>query len=164
MIDALNQNLSAVGGLAENGVETAPRLIYRARLGWSDGPYSVTGFMNYSSHYFVPVSVPPNVNFQCATSGGSAGGGTFPCAISAYTNIEPSFITFDMSFGYKTGDMPANDYLKNLTLQLTVQNLLNKHSPFEYNPIQAAGRQASAYDVSRPNSGRTIGVTLLKNW
>ena len=77
---------------------------------------------------------------------------------------EPSFITFDLSFGYKTGDMPANDYLKRITLQFTVQNLLNRHSPFDYLPNNAAGRQAAAYDITRPNSGRTIGMTLVKNW
>ncbi len=164
VVDALDQNLAAVAGVSQNGVETAPRMIWRSRLGWSDGPYSISGFMNYQSHYFVPVAVPPNVNFQCTASGGSVGGGTLPCAISNYRQIEPDFITFDLSFGYKTGDMPANDYLKNLTLQLTLQNVLNKHAPFEYGPSNSAGRQAAAYDILRPNSGRTIGVSLVKNW
>jgi hypothetical protein len=164
VIDTLHQNLAAVAGVAQNGVETTPRMIWRARLGWSDGPYNIAGFVNYQSHYFVPVSVPPNVNFQCATTGGTVSGGTFPCAISNYQQVEPAFITFDMSFGYNTGDIPANTYLKNITLQLTLQNLLNKHSPFEYGPNNAAGRQAAAYNIQEPNSGRTIGVTLIKNW
>ncbi len=164
VIDYMHQNISAVGGLAQGGVETTPRMIYRARLGWSDGAYSLTGFMNYQSHYFLPTSVPPNVNFQCVSSGGTVGGGTFPCAISNYASIEPNFVTFDLSFGYNTGDMPVNNYLKNLTVQLTVQNFLNKHAPFQYDPTNPPGRQASGYDITKPNTGRTIGVTLVKNW
>ena len=50
--DAYHQNLAANGGLAQNGVETLPRMRYRARLGWSNGAWSVTGFMNYESHYY----------------------------------------------------------------------------------------------------------------
>src|SRR6185437_9567870 len=34
-------DLSPVGGIAQNGVESLPRFKYRARLGWSDGPFSV---------------------------------------------------------------------------------------------------------------------------
>jgi hypothetical protein len=151
--------------VAQNGVETAPKLVYRARFGWSNGPFSATAFMNYSSHYFSAIEgTPPNVNLQCITAGGTVGGGSLPCAINNFTNIEPNFITFDLSFGYKTGDMPANDYLKNLTLQFTVQNLMNRHSPFDYIQSAAGGRQISAYDITRPNQGRTLGVTLVKSW
>jgi iron complex outermembrane recepter protein len=165
ILDGNCTNLSPIGGVAQNCVETAPKMIYRARLGWSDGPYNVAGFMNYSSHYFSPIGgAPPNVNFQCTSMGGSVGGGTFPCAISDFTNHEPSFITFDLSFGYNTGDIPANDYIKNITLQLTVQNLLDRHSPFDYINTTAGGRQISAYDITRPNAGRVIGLTLVKNW
>ena len=165
VIDVLHQNLSAVGGVSQNGVETAPKLVYRARLGWSNGPYSVSGFMNYSSHYFSPIEgTPPNVNLQCTAAGGKVGGGTFPCAINNFTNIEPNFITFDLSLGYNTGEIPTNDYLKNITLQFTVQNFMNRHSPFDYIQSSAGGRQISAYDITRPNSGRTVGVTVVKNW
>jgi hypothetical protein len=165
VVDLLDQNLSAVGGVAQNGVETSPKLLYRARLGWSDGPYSVSGFMNFQSHYFSPVEgTPPNVNFQCIGTGSTVGGGTFPCAISHFTQLEPDFITFDMSFGYNTGETPTNQYLRNVTLQLTVQNLLNKHSPFDYINTTAGGRQVTAYDLTRPNTGRVLGITILKNW
>ena len=66
--------------------------------------------------------------------------------------------------GYNTGDNPVSTYLRNITLQLTVRNLLNKHSPFNYIPTTAGGRQAAAYDITKPNAGRVIGVTLVKNW
>jgi len=165
IIDSEHVDLGTIGSVAQNGVETEPRMVYRARLGWSDGPFNVAGFMNYSSHYFSPIAgSPPNVNFQCKTSGGTVGGGTLPCAISNFTAIEPNFITFDLSFGYNTGEVPANDYLKHVTLQLTVQNLLGRHSPFDYINTAAGGRQIAAYDLTRQNQGRSIGITLVKNW
>ena len=136
---------------------------YRARLGWSNGPFSVTGFLNYQSHFYSTWPVPPNVNLQCTTAGGTVGGGSLPCLISNWSNIEPSWYTVDLSFGYNTGDMPAYEYLKNVTVQLTVQNLMNKHSPFEYGPT-ISSRNAAGYDILRPNNGRTIGLTLVKNW
>jgi outer membrane receptor protein involved in Fe transport len=163
VIDQLHQNIQPAGGIPQNGVETTPRMIYRARLGWSNGPYSITGFVNYQSHYFAAWAVPPNVNFQCSASGGSVAGGTFPCAIGNYSNIEPSWYTFDLSFGYNTGDTPANDYLKNITLQLTIQNLMSIHPAFAYGPVNV-NRNVAGYDILKPDTGRIIGVTLLKNW
>jgi iron complex outermembrane receptor protein len=173
-VDALHADLPAIAGVAQNGVASipsgqpaAPRMIYRARLGWSNGAYSVTGFMNYSAHYFAPWGTPPNVNVQCAVAGGStpaaANAPVFPCAIANYTNIEPSVYTFDLSLGYNTGDLPANDYLKGINVQLIVQNLMGRHSPFEYGPTTAS-RNISAYDILRSNLGRVIGITILKNW
>ena len=164
IVDNLNQNIATIGGVAQNGVETTPRLIWRARLGWADGPYSITGFVNYQSHYFQPLSgIPPNVNLQCTTSGGNVGGGTFPCAISNYTQIEPNFVTVDLSLGYNTGDLPANDYLKNINLILTIQDLTGIHSPFQYGPT-TSHRNAAAYDILRSDIGRVIGLTIVKNW
>ncbi|HEX5279760.1 MAG TPA: TonB-dependent receptor [Micropepsaceae bacterium] len=164
VVDLFHQNISGIGGIAQNGVETLPRMIYRARLGWSNGPYSVTGFLNYQSHYFATsVGTPPNVNFQCTTSGGTVGGGSMPCAISNFTNIEPAWYTIDLSFGYNTGDRPANDYLKNLTIQLVVQNIMGIHSAFQYGAT-FSGRNVAAYDVLKPNGGRILGLTLLKSW
>jgi iron complex outermembrane recepter protein len=170
IVDLLHADLLPAGGIAQNGVASipdnapgAPRMLYRARLGWSNGAYSATGFVNYTSHYFAPWGVPPNVNFQCTTAGGNVGGGTFPCAISNYTNIEPSFYTFDLSLGYNTGDMPTDDYLKRINVQLVVQNIMGRHSPFEYGPVSGI-RNISAYDVLRSNLGRVIGITVIKNW
>ena len=164
IIDWLHQTLTGIGGAPPmTGIETTPRMLYRARLGWSDGPYSVTGFMNFISHYFRTWATPPNVNFQCVTSGGTVGGGTFPCAISNYTSIEPSQYTFDLSFGYNTGDLPANDYLKRINIQLTIQNLMGLHSPFQYGPSTST-RNISAYDILKSNEGRVVGISLVKTW
>jgi len=163
VVDWQHQNLTAIAGVAMNGVESNPRMIYRARLGWSDGPYSITGFVNHIDHYFRTWAVPPNVNMECVTAGGTIGGGTFPCAISNYTSIEPAWYTFDLSFGYNTGDIPANDYLKRINVQLVVQNVMGKHSSFQYGPSTST-RNISAYDILKPNNGRTIGISIVKNW
>ena len=64
---------------------------------------------------------------------------------------------------YNTGDMPANNYLKNVTLQLTIQNLMNIHSAFEYGPSTST-RSISGYDILKPDTGRMIGLTVIKNW
>ena len=163
VVDLFHQNIQGAGGIPQNGVETLPRMIYRARLGWSNGPWTATGFVNYIGHYYAPWPVPPNVNNQCTSAGGTTGGGTFPCSISNWSNIEPSWYTFDLSLGYNTGDMPANEYLKNITLQLTIQNLMGIHSPFEYGPSTST-RSISGYDILKPDTGRVVGVTVLKNW
>ncbi len=163
VVDEYHQNLAADGGLAQNGVETLPRMRYRARLGWSNGPWSVTGFMDYQSHYYHTQSSPPNVNFQCIATGSTVPGGTFPCLISNYSNIQPSWYTFDLSVGYDTGDTPANDYLKHVGIQMVVQNVAGKHPAFQYGPNNS-GRTVAAYDILKPDTGRIWSVTLTKTW
>jgi len=78
-------DLAQVGGIPQNGVESLPRMRYRARLGWSNGPWSVTGFMDYQSHYYHTqtrhrTSLPMRYDRRLVP------GGTFPCA-SAITAI-----------------------------------------------------------------------------
>ena len=165
IFDEFNQTISGVGGVNNMvGVETAPRLNYRARLGWSDGAFSATMFWNHQSHYYeFRTSAPPNVNFQCTTSGGTLGGGSFPCAINNFSFIQPAWDTVDLSLGYNTGDMPLNDYLKRMTLQLTVVNVMGKHAPFEYGP-NSQTRNPSGFSILAPDYGRVVGLTLIKNW
>jgi iron complex outermembrane receptor protein len=169
VIDYFKTNIQGAGGIPQNNVAAIignlgnPRMIYRARLGWSSGAYTVTGFVNYQAHFYSTWPVPPAVNLQCTAAGGNTPGGTFPCAISNWSNIEPPQYTFDLSFGYNTGDMPANGYLKNLTFQLTIQNLMGIHSPFEYGP-SISTRNMAGYDITKSNVGRIIGITLLKTW
>src|SRR5262249_16882207 len=87
------------------GVSTLPYFRYRSRLGWSSGPWSVTGFMDYQSHYVHTLSAPPNVNgsFCTSTAFGAPAGGTFPCFNSGYNNHQPPWYSFDLSIGYDTG-------------------------------------------------------------
>jgi hypothetical protein len=145
------------------GVGTLPRMRYRARLGWSNGPWSVTGFMDYQAHFFHTQQAPPNANNACQTAGGTAPGGTFPCLVTGYTNMEPAWTTFDLSLGYDTGDDPANDYLKHLGIQVVVSNILDKHAAFEYRTGTGGGNPA-AMDILKPNNGRTISLILTKTW
>ncbi len=161
--DQFHTVLGDVGGIAQNGVESLPRMNYRARLGWSNGPWSLTGFMNYSSHFYHTQNAPPNVNFQCTTTGGTIGGGSLPCLINNYTNIEPSYYTFDLSAGYDTGDDPANDYLKHIGIQLVVQNLMGRQPAFEYR-VSSNGGNAAAFDVLKGLQGRTISLIVTKTW
>ena len=158
-------DLASVGGVAQLGVESLPRFKYRARLGWSNGPFSIVGFMDYTSHFYHSQTAPPNVNFQCLQAGATLGatGGTFPCALNNYSNIEPSYYTFDLSFGYDTGDTPVNDYLKHISLQLVVQNIMDQESPFEYR-IATGGGNPCACDITKGLYGRSFQVRIVKTW
>ena len=162
IVDDFSADAGTVGGIAQTASALDPQLRYRGRLGWSNGSLSVTGFVNYVSHYYNNQNAPPNVNFQCTAAGNTVAGGTFPCAIANYTGLEPSWYTFDLSVGYDTGDLPANNYLKHIGIQLVVQNLLNKLPAFEYQI--AAGSAPTAFDVTKSDLGRTIGIILTKTW
>lgn len=59
--------------------------------------------------------------------------------------------------------MPVNVYIKNIIIQLTVQNLMGIHSPFEHGPSNTT-RNYSGYDILKPDTGRVVGLTLAKNW
>jgi hypothetical protein len=163
--DAYYDSINSVGGVAQTGVSSTvrPRTVDRVRLGWSNGPWEVTGFMNYSGHFYHTQAAPPNVNAQCVTAGGTIGGGSLPCAINNYTNIVPSYYTFDLSIGYDTGDEPANNYLKNISIQLTVENLMDRSPPFEYR-ISTGGGNPSAFNLLQNIYGRMVGVRVTKTW
>jgi hypothetical protein len=168
ILDAFHTTLNSVGNIPQEGVVSIAgigtnKLRYRARLGWSNGPWSLTGFMNYDSHYFHTQTAPPNVNFQCTTAGGTLPGGTFPCLINNYSNIQPSLYTFDLSLGYDTGDDPINDYLKHIGVQVVVQNVLDTLPAFQYR-ISTGGGNPATFDILKSNQGRTISLILTKTW
>ena len=81
------------------GESRSERLRYRARLGWADGPYSVTAFMDYISHFYTTNTLPA-----------AAALAPFPDLVKTpdLINLVPSQYTFDLSFGYNTGTMPAH--------------------------------------------------------
>ena len=177
--DVLYNTTINVGTLTMTGVESLPRFKYRARMGWANGPWNFTTFMNYESHFFHTQTLPPNVNNQCIAAGSPVPGsgttslnsssttvgvaGTYPCAITGYTNLEPSFYTFDVSLGYDTGDDPANDYLKHINVQLVVQNIFSRRSPFAYR-VSSGGGNPTAYDILKNDMGRTISISVTKTW
>ena len=113
------------------------RLRYRARLGWANGPWSAHRASWITRRTTsTPRAPPPNVNGNfCAVERRSRCGRRrrhVPCAIQDYTNVLPSYYTFDLSLGYNTMDAPANEYLRNIGVQLVVQNILDKHGPYQY--------------------------------
>ena len=89
------------------------------------------------------------------------GGGTYACNIQGYSNIEPSFYTFDLSVGYNTMDTPANEYLRNIAVRVVIQNITDRRSPFEYR-ISTGGGNPVAMDLLKNNQGRTISLILTK--
>ena len=124
-------------------------------------------FMDHRAHYYHTQSAPPNVNGNfCASNGGldaNGGGGTFPCAINDYTNLVNSYYTFDLSLGYNTLDMPANEYLRNIGVQLVVQNVFDTHANFLYKGAAIAGGPCTC-DPLVSNIGRQISIIVTKQW
>ena len=157
--------INGAGLATEYGVATLPRFKYRGRLGWSNGPWNVTGFMNYESHFSHTQSAPPNVNGNLCTSTafGAPPGGTFPCFNDHYNGQLPSWYTFDLTVGYDTGDEPANNYLKNIGVQLIVQNIMDKHADYAYR-TSLNGGQPCTCDVLRSNIGRQVSIIVTKTW
>jgi iron complex outermembrane receptor protein len=105
------------------GESRSEQLRYRARLGWADGPYSVTAFMDYISHSYTTNTLP-----------GASALAPFPDLVTTpdLINLVPAQYTFDLSFGYKTGSMPALEYLRNISVFLTVNNIFDRDPPFGY--------------------------------
>jgi outer membrane receptor protein involved in Fe transport len=173
VIDYLHQTVGVPGVTESEGVSTNPRFRWRARLGWSNGTWSVTAFADYQSHYYHQQTPPPNVNGNFCASNGSLDslgmGGTFPCAIQDYNNITPSWYSFDLSIGYDTGDRPANEYLRNIGFQFVIQNVLDKHAPFQYKPSTVGGPPSAIAAFGGPgggvsNAGRVFNLILTKQW
>ncbi len=158
--DAFHTTIGSVGGIEQEGVPSMPRMRYRARAGWSNGTWNFTAFVDYRSHYFHTNAAPPNVNFQCVTPGGTVGGGEEPCAIMGYTNIVPSHYTVDLSLGYETGDAPANEYLRNIGVQVVVQNVMDKHPAFAF----ATGIRPGAWENLTSGAGRWVSLIVTKTW
>lgn len=162
--DSFNTNTGSTNAFSR-GVSTLPRLRYRGRLGWSNGPWNVTGFVDYQSHYYHTQGAPPNVNgnFCTSTAFGSPAGGTFPCFNSAYNNIQPPWYSFDLSFGYDTGDVPSNPYLKNIGIQVIIQNIFDKKSQYQYR-TQTQGGQPCTCNPLQGLYGRQVSLIVSKTW
>jgi outer membrane receptor protein involved in Fe transport len=167
IVDDFHQTINLGLPNEAHGIATLPRMLYRARVGWANGPWSATLFMDHRAHYYHTQSAPPNVNGNfCASNGGldaNGGGGTYPCAITDYTNLVNSYYTFDLSLGYNTLDMPANEYLRNIGVQLVVQNVFDQHANFLYKGAAIAGGPCTC-DPIVSNIGRQISIIVTKQW
>jgi outer membrane receptor protein involved in Fe transport len=128
----------------------------------------MTGFVDYVGRYYHTQAPPPNVNENfCASNGGldaAGNGGTSMCAVQGYTNVMPAYATFDLSLGYNTADAPANEYLRNIGVQLVVQNVLNKHGQYQYRIAGGGGGNQCTCDIQKTLQGRTISLIVTKQW
>src|SRR6185295_11049342 len=167
-VDGYHRDLAPNGNIEQLGVSSTPpqplpQHRSRSRIGWSNGQWDATLFMNYDGHFYHTQSSPPNVNGQCLATDNTRGGGSSPCAIDNYNNAQPSYYTFDLSVGYDTGEDPANDYLRNIGIQLTIDNLMDRHPHFQYRNSTGGG-QPSPFDIEKNLFGRMVGFRLTKTW
>ena len=80
-----------------------------------------------------------------------------------YSNLLPPFYSFDLSFGYDTGEDPANNYLKNISVQIIIQNIFDKHADYQYR-ITSQGGQPCTCDLLRSDYGRQVSLIVTKTW
>jgi hypothetical protein len=112
----------------------------RGQLGWTEDGWNVTGFVNFMNGNWNAIAAPAPLP----------------------THI-PSYTTFDLSFGYDTGTNPASSYLKNVRLQIVVNDVFNKLPPFAY--FSSALTGTAAFDLGDYDpTGRMVSVTLTKDW
>ena len=73
---------------------------------------------------------------------------------------------FDLSLGYDTGDTPANTSLKNIQVQVIIQNVMDRHPAFSFR----TGLRTSAWDIGPMGNGdvggqgRVASLILTKTW
>ena len=70
-------------------------------------------------------------------------------------------MTLDLSLGYNTGDVPANDYLKHLSIQLVVNNFMNKKPNFAYYVTAAT---VEAFEQRNDPAQRVVSLNITKVW
>ncbi|HEX5281127.1 MAG TPA: TonB-dependent receptor [Micropepsaceae bacterium] len=165
---------SVINGTRDSG----GRLHYRARLGWAGGPdgaFSATLFMNY-----IPNFGPNNTSISAANgtsvaplcflqgntpcnAGGAPQFAMYNTQVATLSNVIPSMYTFDLSLGYNTGDTPANTYLKNIGLTLTINNLLNRQPEFQYAVATSSNTPHAFYNALSADQ-RFINFTITKSW
>jgi outer membrane receptor protein involved in Fe transport len=76
--------------------------------------------------------------------------------------MSPATVLLDLTVGYQTGEMPTNTYLRNIGVQFTINNLLDKAPPFQ---VGARGNGSiRAFDNSFSDLQRTFTLTLTKVW
>jgi hypothetical protein len=157
---------------------------YRARLGWAGGPdgaFSVVGFLNFWSHYNSGTAALPPLCFlqgnPACNSLGLPQYAQYTQQFPTLSSLVPGIYTFDLSLSYKTGETPANRYLQNIRVTLTINDILNKQPPFQYNlgatphafytpgfgGSTGIGSGGSAFG-SPGVDGRFFTLTISKEW
>ncbi|HEX3486409.1 MAG TPA: hypothetical protein VHT51_15195, partial [Micropepsaceae bacterium] len=151
----------------------------RYRLGWADDTWSVTAFANYFGHgantatlgvNFSGANLIPGCFYAPASAGlpgsGAPGacftGSPFYGPYSTYPNMAPAQLFFDLTVGYQTGEKPANEYLRNIGIQFTVNDIFDRPPPFE---VGARGNGSiRAFENAYSDLQRTFTLTLTKTW
>ena len=138
----------------------------RYRLGWANDTWSVTAFANYFGHGAVNVNgnnlLPPCFYAAGFAPGSCFSGSPYYGPFVTYPNFSPPTVYFDLTIGYQTGEMPANEYLRNIGVQLTVNDIFNKQPPFQ---IGARGSGSiRAFDNAFIDLQRTFTLTVTKVW
>jgi hypothetical protein len=144
----------------------------RYRLGWSNDTWSVTGFANYFGHGAAGSElgvnfngnklIPPCFYIPTSSAGSCFAGSPHFGPYLTYPNMSPAVVYLDLSIGYQTGETPANEYLRDIGVQFTVNNFLDKPPPFQ---VGARGNGSiRAFDNAFSDLGRTFTLTVTKTW
>ena len=175
------QTLNVVGGPvfdAYKGQDSGGRLNYRVSLGWTEpspSAWSVTGFMNYHSHWGANEVDQDDPQAQvlppaCFMIGNAACNDSGLPQFAQYTQqyplltlFEPDFITFYLSVGYNTGERPADPYLQNLAFQLTINDLTDRAPPFRY-VSSTHGGSPRAFNGAYDPAQRVVSLVVQKVW
>jgi outer membrane receptor protein involved in Fe transport len=136
----------------------------RYRLGWSDDTWSVTAFANYVGHAAINNNLPvPPCFWGVGFGPGSCyAGSQYFGPSNIYPNITPATVMFDLTIGYQTGEMPANQYLRNIGVQFTINDIFDEQPPFI---VGARGNGSiRAFDNGFSDLQRTFTLMLTKTW
>jgi hypothetical protein len=150
--------------VAQNSGNRLQRVRYR--LGWASDTWSVTAFANYFGHGAVNVNgnnlIPPCFYAAGFSPGSCFSGSPYYGPLVTFPNFSPPTVYFDLSVGYQTGEMPANEYLRNIGIQFTVNDIFDKQPPFQ---VGARGSGSiRAFDNAFIDLQRTFTITLTKVW
>jgi len=168
----------AEGGLDNRyeGKDSGNRLQrVRYRLGWANPTWNVTLFANYFGHGATGSTVEnQGVNASgnalippCFYQTGFGPGSCYPGSpyygpYDTYPNMAPAAVWFDLSIGYQTGEVPANEWLRNIGVQFTVLDLFDEAPPFQ---VGARGNgSVRAFNEGYSDLQRTFTLQLTKTW
>jgi len=148
----------------------------RSRAGWTNGTWSTTLFATTQFHGSSSnlEDGNPNTNItlpDCFWRPGHSAGDCYsgspfyPQANpdGGFYNVSPGWTQFDINITYNTGMMPANEYLQNLNISLTINNFLDADPPFVF-LSRDRSREIRAYDDRFSELGRYASLTLTKTW
>lgn len=140
----------------------------RYRAGWTDGAWSVNTFFNHTLHS----AQDPNGSAMlppCFYAVGFGPGSCYPGSpyygpYKEFPLHTPANVTVDLNIGYMTGDTPTAEYLKNIAINVSVNNLMGKSPPLGVHPLRSRGTGVLAYDRNYSPFEREFSVTISKVW